>query len=120
MNKKIERIYNFVQQKEDLYYSKLTCGENLSNDIVNTAQAISFQMVRYFIESMLEENTTGDSTEVVHANWIDTDDGETRCSNCETRIPEMYSNADTVIKSECRFCHYCGAKMDGGNEDECG
>ena len=58
-----------------------------------------------------------DAVEVVHASWIYTEDGETRCSNCEIRIPEMYSNADTVIKSECRFCHHCGAKMDGGNED---
>ena len=68
-------------------------------------------------KAWLDEAPTVDAVEVVHASWIDTEDGETRCSNCEIRIPEMYSNADTVIKSECRFCHHCGAKMDGdGNE----
>ncbi len=118
MNRQVEKIYNFVQQNEDLYYSKLTCGEKFTEDIMNTAKATSFQMVRYFIERILEETATNDSptvhtVEVIHGRWIDTKDGETRCSNCETRIPEMYSNADTVIKSECRFCHYCGAKMDG-------
>ena len=57
MNEQVEKIYDFVSQLEDLYYSKLTCGENLQADLMNTAQASSFQRVRYFIEEMLEHST---------------------------------------------------------------
>ena len=52
MNEQVKKIYDFVSQMEDLYYSKLTCGENLQADLMNTAQATSFQRVRYFIEEM--------------------------------------------------------------------
>lgn len=58
MNEQVKKIYDFVQQMEDLYYSKLTCGEDLTTDLMNIAQATSFQKVRYFIEMMIEPNTT--------------------------------------------------------------
>lgn len=54
MNEQVKKIYDFVSQLEDLYYSKLTCGENLQTDLINTAQASSFQRVRYFIEHMTD------------------------------------------------------------------
>ena len=54
MNEQVKKIYDFVSQLEDFYYSKLTCGENLQADLMNTAQAASFQRVRYFIEDMFE------------------------------------------------------------------
>ena len=57
MNEQVKKIYDFVLQMEDLYYSKLTCGKNLQEDLMNTAQAASFQRVRYFIEEMLEHST---------------------------------------------------------------
>ena len=57
MKEQINKIYDFVSQMENLYYSKLTCGENLQADLMNTAQATSFQRVRYFIEEMLEHET---------------------------------------------------------------
>ena len=56
MNEQVKRIYDFISQLEDLYYSKLTCGENLQADLMNTAQATSFQRVRYFIEEMIEQD----------------------------------------------------------------
>ena len=56
MNEQVKKIYDFVSQLEDLYYSKLTCGENLRADLMNTAQASSFQRVRYFIEEMIEQD----------------------------------------------------------------
>ena len=52
MNEQVKKIYDFVSEMEDLYYSKLTCGENPQADFMNTAQAASFQKVRYFIEEM--------------------------------------------------------------------
>lgn len=57
MNEQVKKIYDFVLQMEDLYYSKLTCGKNLQADLINTAQATSFQRVRYFIEEMQDQST---------------------------------------------------------------
>lgn len=56
MNEQVEKIYNFAEQMENLYYSKLTCGEDVMADLMNTAQATSFQRIRYFIEMMIKEN----------------------------------------------------------------
>lgn len=44
---------------EDLYYSKLTGGENPTSDMVVMAQASAFQRVRYFIESLEEKKERG-------------------------------------------------------------
>lgn len=57
MNEQVKKIYDFVSQLEDHHYSKLTCGEDLQADLMNTAQATSYQRVRYFIEEMLEHST---------------------------------------------------------------
>lgn len=57
MNEQVKMIYDFVSHLEDLHYSKLTCGENLQADLMNTAQAASFQRVRYFIEEMVYHPT---------------------------------------------------------------
>lgn len=54
MDEKVKKIYNFVQHFEDLYYSKLTGGENAVSDMVMSASASAFQRVRYFIEEMEE------------------------------------------------------------------
>lgn len=63
MNEQIKKIYDFVSQLEDHHYSKLTCGKNLETDLINTAQATSYQRVRYFIEEMLECPTEEGDTE---------------------------------------------------------
>ena len=51
-NEQIKKIYDTVSRWEDYYYSKLTGGKNLEADMINTAQAASFQRVRYFIEDI--------------------------------------------------------------------
>lgn len=60
MNEQVKKIYDFVSQMEDRYYSKLSGGEDLETDILYAAQASCFQMVRYFIEEMLESSTEKD------------------------------------------------------------
>lgn len=59
MAEEIAKIYDFVAKMEDLYYSKLTGGENPTSDMVMMAQASAFQRVRYFIESLEEEKERG-------------------------------------------------------------
>lgn len=63
MNEQVKKIYDFISQLEDHHYSKLTCGKNLEVDLINTAQATSYQRVRYFIEEMLEHSTEENETE---------------------------------------------------------
>ena len=57
MNEQVKKIYDFVSQMEDSYYSKLTCCENPQADFLNVARASSFQQIRYFIEDMLDDST---------------------------------------------------------------
>ena len=54
MNEEVQKILTFVTNNEDYHYSKLTCGEKPQADLINTASAVAFQKVRYFIETMIE------------------------------------------------------------------
>lgn len=54
-----------------------------------------------------------DVAPVVHGRWV-----EGKCSNCGVDIPTDDAH-DAIFESECRFCYYCGAKMDGGDK-RCG
>lgn len=50
-----------------------------------------------------------DVAPVVHGRWVDG-----KCSNCGVDIPTDDAH-DAIFENECRFCYYCGDKMDGGN-----
>lgn len=47
-----------------------------------------------------------DVAPVVHGRWVRHDDGVVTCSEC--------GNAES---SDSYYCRYCGAKMDGGDND---
>lgn len=49
------KVLDFVSANEDYHYSKITCGENKTSDLVNTSAAVAFQKVRYFIEMLMHE-----------------------------------------------------------------
>ena len=62
---------------------------------------------------------TVDAVEVVHGKWMleqDYGDGtaDYKCSNCEYDDNFFTKTLEIYIK----YCPYCGAKMDGGNEDD--
>ena len=52
-----------------------------------------------------------DVAPVVHGRWVDG-----KCSNCGVDIPTDDAH-DAIFETECRFCYYCGAKMDGGADN---
>lgn len=60
-----------------------------------------------------------DAVPVVHARWIRDDLGNTRCSNCHTRLPfrHCYDDEDDYEWDdeidETLWCMHCGARMDG-------
>ena len=66
----------------------------------------ALDMVRQFIKEM----PTVDAVEVVHGQWKRTPVSERLyCGVCDS-LPEC--------QLETNYCPHCGAKMDGGNEDE--
>ena len=71
------------------------------------------------------KGATVDAVEVVHAEWLDgwgvNRVGEKAydsidCSHCE-EIFKIESRTREYWKARFKACPFCGAKMDGGNED---
>lgn len=60
---------------------------------------------------VLKRMPAADVAPVVHARW-----GDGKCSNCGVDIPTDDAH-DAIFENECRFCYYCGARMDGGDGD---
>lgn len=58
----------------------------------------------------LENIPSDDVAPVVHGRWVDG-----KCSNCGVDIPTDDAH-DAIFENECRFCYYCGTKMDGDNK----
>lgn len=54
MTPEVQKIHDFVSKLEDDYYKKLSGNGGLA-DMMISAQAGSFQKVRYFIETMGEQ-----------------------------------------------------------------
>lgn len=68
-----------------------------------------------FVRRVLNDRNlipAADVAPVVHGWWVDG-----KCSNCGVDIPTDDTH-DAIFENECRFCYYCGAKMDGGDSDE--
>lgn len=60
------------------------------------------------VERMLRELPAVDAAPVVHARWILIQNGSGVCSAC---------NRSDHIDSLAAYCRYCGARMDGGDEN---
>lgn len=81
----------YIEREAALEITKRTCGD----------YAAAWSEIRRL--------PAADIAPVVHANWVDG-----KCSNCGVDIPTDDAH-DVIFGSECRFCYYCGAKMDGGD-----
>ena len=62
--------------------------------------------------NMIEDAPAANVAPVVHGRWVDG-----KCSNCGVDIPTDDAH-DAIFENECRFCYYCGARMDGGSRKE--
>lgn len=62
-----------------------------------------------FITRYLCDN---DVAPVVHGEWIHCNAGNATCSHCKTRQKNVYDD-----DNEQHFCGHCGAKMDGGTNE---
>lgn len=55
---KLEKVYEFVKAQEDFFYKPIEEGKYELGSMANMQcmfQASSFQKVRYFLESLMEE-----------------------------------------------------------------
>lgn len=72
-----------------------------------------------FVRTVLDTAPTVDAVEVVHGHWI-SKGYKIECSVCEHRA--FLGTHDPVIHTEekniRKYCHNCGAKMDGERKDE--
>ena len=64
---------------------------------------------------LIAEATTIDAVEVIHAKWMLDKYGCGTCSNCNTTQVHVY---DRDYNTYQKYCGECGAKMDGGKDNE--
>lgn len=92
--------------------------------------AVLMDAAPYFEKAaqMLEQLPAADVAPVVHGRWewFDEETGTPstgyerewgwRCSHCKEELPDDYDDPDD--RPAFRFCYNCGAKMDGGADNE--
>lgn len=70
---------------------------------------------------LINDAPTLDVEPVRHGRWIKSKAGGVLCSECYSYAPNVEKGAFTTRRIEqekSAYCPYCGARMDGGN-DEC-
>ena len=67
----------------------------------------------YGIAEEIGNAPTVDAVEVVHGRWIGETGGYMWRQNCSVCNGPVYNKMNPYYN----YCPYCGAKMDGGNED---
>lgn len=74
---------------------------------------------RAIITDLINGIPAVEAAPVVHAYWRTVKDGSLECTNCFTQCPhdENYYG-DIICNYETEYCPCCGAKMDGGQEEE--
>ena len=90
------------------YLEEDTFSSDFAANVIETVQ-----------DEYLANAPTVDAVEVVHGRWEhirDYGNGNvfSYCSNCKTPIRV---NSQFALELDNHYCRYCGAKMDGGNED---
>lgn len=92
----------FHEQLEEIRQEMLeenTFSSDFSAEVIETVQ-----------DEYLRNMPTVDAALVVHAKWEQYPDAKhMRCSNCKV---------ERRLDHTMLFCPHCGAKMDGGNEDD--
>ncbi len=91
-------------------------------NILRRASKTSYPKRSFVVSDVLDciyTAPTVAAVEVVHSRWVNIAtivDGLCLgfCENCRT---EQKAQNATALKAYHKYCRWCGAKMDGGNED---
>ena len=73
------------------------------------------------LEDAIKAAPVVDAREIKHSKWIkmynNPDDGNYYCFECHHSI-DIAARRKTPINRKFFYCPYCGAKMDGGNNND--
>lgn len=71
----------------------------------------------------IEDAPAVDAAPVVHGEWIVLDECANEgvyCSVCRKKIYKIdYARSNNPVKMKSQYCPNCGAKMNGGNDNDC-
>ena len=106
---------NALRKQMFSYYG---CVNENTSKSTYTGETLMNYEVADLIEDSIENAPTVDAVEVVHGRRVQKEfwsgGGTWRCSECGNQFMFL---KDTPTTKEMNYCHKCGAKMDGGNED---
>ena len=94
-----------------------------NNHRIEGASAIHRQEHRHILH-ILEKLPAADVVEVRHGYWIPSPDGinPIRCSECNMPAPFVAGENEfgdfEICRYPSKYCHECGAKMDGERKDK--
>lgn len=69
-----------------------------------------------YLREIIESVPAADVAPVVHGWWERDADGDWYCTNCDEVVAICESGRERTYRKP--YCPNCGAKMDGGAEDE--
>lgn len=73
----------------------------------------------YILESILAGMPAIDVTPVVHGRWVKPHwHNSASCANCSVCGTEASHHIYRGVQQFYKICPYCGAKMDGGNDND--
>lgn len=84
-------------------------------DVESVAETIYCAM-----KEVVYATPAADVAPVVHSKWIrtDYDEAEWLCMNCKESLCLADAMVDPIEDAKLFYCPNCGAKMDGGAEDD--
>nr|DAP24474.1 MAG TPA: Transcription initiation factor IIE, alpha FINGER, Transcription [Caudoviricetes sp.] len=75
-----------------------------------------FGMLDEDIRAFVKAQPAADVAPVVHGRWEQDADGDWYCTNCDEVVAICESGRERTYRK--LYCPNCGAKMDGGVDDE--
>ena len=78
---------------------------------LSVAECVYMNRAREIIDKQLRAIPAADVAPVKRGRWTKNDNGTWSCERCHSWIPEEQHYY-------ARFCLYCGARMNGGENDE--
>lgn len=100
----VEWFMAFIHMDEDVIPA-----DTVASDLKHAIPTADVQPVRHAEWEWFDE-LNGSPLEGQDRDW------GWRCSHCKTELPDDYDDPD--CKPEMKYCHECGAKMDGGTGNE--
>lgn len=98
----------------------MTCKDCIHNEVCHMREVCNDIEEQIKELGCMDFIARADVQEIKHGEWIkmsiNPDDGNYYCSECHNCI-DIATGRETPRSRGFFYCHYCGAKMDGGNNN---